>query len=318
MWSYGMTIKKNISTTFLALGTVNSISVSDFADETVVKRAQARVQELHDRLSAFCGSSEVSAVNAAAGKHFVKVHDDTFFLIQEAKKYAELTGGAFDPTVRPLVALWNIGGQKNVIPETGEICGAMCLVNFKDILTDHRSKSIMLRRPQMAIDLGGIAKGYAADEVRRVLLGSGVTQATINLGGTVIVLGKAQTIGIQHPGWITGSPMGAVELFDQAIVTSGFYEKFFIKDGRRYHHLLDPRTGYPASSGLESVSLIGPSALELDALTTAVFVLGAEQSHQLVEKFNLQAVYITTDNQVYVTAGLKDTLTLLQKTRGAI
>jgi thiamine biosynthesis lipoprotein len=311
-------VKKSIQTTFPALGTVNTISVSGFADEAVVYRAAERVRELHRRLSAFGGDSEISAVNAAAGKHYVRVHDDTYELVRKAKIYAGLTGGAFDPTVRPLVGLWNIGGQAPAVPDTGEICDALCLTSFKDILTDDRHKSIMLRRPRMAVDLGAIAKGYAADEVRRILLENGVTEAVVNLGGTVTVLGTARTVGIQHPDRKTGNPMGAVTLRDQAAVTSGSYEKYFMKDGRRCHHLIDPHTGYPADSGLKSVTLIGASALELDALSTAVFVLGAETGNRLVEKLGLQAVYVTSDDQIYVTAGLKDAVTLSDKVGGAI
>lgn len=311
-------MNKNINITFLALGTVNSITVTSFLDESVVKRAAERVLLLHQQFSVFNEQSDISAVNSAAGKHFVRVRDDTFYLVRKAKKYAEQTCGAFDPTVRPLVELWDIGDEAHFIPGSGEIWSAMCLTNYRDILLDQRNCSIMLRRPNMAIDLGGIAKGYAADEVRRILMENGVQEAVINLGGTVIVMGKAQNVGIQHPERKKGTPMGSVLLSDQTIVTSGTYEKFFIQDGRRYHHLLNPHTGYPADSGLKSVTLIGTSALELDALSTAVFVLGAEKGNQIVEKYNLQAVYITTDDQIYVTAGLKNTVTLLQKTRGAI
>ena len=296
--------------TFLALGTANTISASGDGCEAAVNLAAERVRELHARLSAFYDGSDISAVNAAAGKSFVEVHEDTLQLVSAAKTYAKRTRGAFDPTIRPLVTAWNIDVQTQTLPTTGEICNALCLTNYKDILIDWQRCGIMLRRQGMALDLGGIAKGYAADEVRRILLKNGVADAVINLGGSAMVIGGPNAVGIQHPDRPTGMPMGRLLLHNQAAVTSGYYEKFFMKNGRRYHHLLDPQTGYPADAGLKSVTLIGSSAQELDALSTAIFVLGAEKGSLIARKFGLQAVYITTENQVFVTDGLKDTFSL--------
>jgi thiamine biosynthesis lipoprotein len=250
-------------------------------------------------------------VNAAAGKGFVKVHEDTLRLVSDSKRYAELTGGAFDPTVRPLVSAWNIGGKSQAIPESREIRRALRLISYRDILVDWDGGSIMLRRRNMALDLGGVAKGLAADEARRILLENGISDAVINLGGSVIVIGAPITVGIQHPDRRTGIPAGYLLLNNQAAVTSGIYEKSFVKNGRCYHHLLDPQTGYPADSGLKSVTLIGDRALELDALSTAIFILGAEKGSRIAEKFELQAIFITTENEVFVTAGLKDAFSLL-------
>ena len=304
-------VKKRIETAFLALGTVNTITADGSDDEDVVRRAADRVLELHGRLSAFDEGSDISAVSAAAGKSFVKVGEDTLCLIQHAKMYATLTGGVFDPTVRPLVETWNIGKEPASVPDPSGICAALCLTNYRDILIDSRNGSVMLRRPNMALDLGGIAKGFAADEARRILLEGGVTDAVINLGGTVSIIGSAKTIGIRHPDRGVGTPMGRLELTDEAAVTSGSYEKFFMQGGKRYHHLLDPRTGYPADSGLLSVTLLGGSAMELDALTTAVFILGAAEGSRLAAKFGLQAIFVTTDGGVLVTEGLKGSFRLL-------
>lgn len=309
-------MNKNISITFLALGTVNTISVFDYIDESVIKCAAERVKELHQRLSAFNKQGDIGAINAAAGKSYVSVHSDTLYLVEKAKAYALITNGAFDPTIRPLVKLWDIGGRDKTIPDSREILRGMCLTNYNDIQIDHQGKRIMLRHQQQELDLGGIAKGYAADEVRRILLEGGVTNAFINLGGTVIVLGKPLTVGIQHPDRKTGISMGVFRLSNQAAVTSGSYEKFFIKDGRRYHHLLNPQTGSPADSRLKSVTIIGNSAMELDALSTAVFILGIEKGIQILKESQLQAIFITNDNQIFVTETLRQTVTL-RDMRGA-
>ena len=306
-------------TIFLALGTVNSISVSgdDASAARAVRRAVEHVQTLHGRLSAFDDGSDISSVNSAAGRGFVAVHPETLSLVGAARSYAALTGGAFDPTIRPLVNAWNIGGNPEAIPDPRILRRARRLVDYRDIALDPKNGRVMLRRCGMALDLGGIAKGYAADSVRNILLEGGVTDAVVNLGGTTVVLGGPKIIGIQHPGRKTGTPMGRLALTNQSAVTSGSYEKFSVIGGRRYHHLLDPRTGRPAEAGLKSVTLIGSSALELDALTTAVFILGPEEGSRLAEKAGLEAVWVTNDDRVLVTAGLRDSFRLFEESEAS-
>lgn len=297
---------------FLALGTVNTISLTNFDDASVLKNAAVRVKELHRRLSVFRDDSDISAVNMAAGKKFVKVHPDTLLLLKEAKRFANLTEGAFDPTIRPLVKTWNVGNHKQDVPSSIEIKSALSLINDKDLLIDEKKSQIKLRQQHMAIDLGAIAKGYAADEVRRFLLENGVKNAVINLGGTVSVIGGPKIVGIQNPKEKTGIAMGHLQLENKTAVTSGSYEKFFQKGGIRYHHILDPKTGYPANSGLSSVTLIGENALTLDALSTAVFVMGAEEGCRIAKRLHLQAIFVTNNHQVLITEGLTDIFHLSQ------
>lgn len=290
---------------------MNTIEATGSEASRALDAAELKVMELDDRLSAFKPESEISRINQAAGKRFVPVHPDTMLIIKTAIEYAALSNGAFDITARPLIELWNVGSKRNSLPSPAEIERARQLVNFQDILLDEQACSVMMKRPGQALDLGGIAKGYAADEVRRILLTYYVDAATINLGGTVAVIGAARTIGIQHPTLPTGTPMGRVSISDQAVVTSGNYEKFFIQDGIRYHHLLDPRTGRPADSGLSSITIIGDSAMVLDALTTAVFVLGADAGNSLAASCGLQAIFVNDEQEVFVTQGLKDRFSLI-------
>lgn len=297
--------------TFRALGTVNTITASAEGGSSVLEDAEKRVLELDDRLSAFKKDSEISDINRAAGKEFVEVHPDTFHLIKESVRFAKLSKGTFDISARPIVELWGIGKKGNRIPAPREIAGVKPLINFRDILLDEKSDSVMLRRPGQALDLGGIAKGYAADEVRRILSEGGIQDAVINLGGTVIAMGTPRTIGIQDPRKETGVPMGRLRITDLALVTSGSYEKYFAQDGVRYHHIIDPRTGFPAQSGLLGVTLIGRSAVELDALSTAVFILGVEQGLALIKEFDVQAVFITEALDIFTTSAVKDNFSLI-------
>lgn len=296
---------------FFALGTINTIETAGNDNGQALLEAALRVMELDDRLSAFKPDSEISRINQAAGKRSVPVHPDTMLIIKTAIKYAEFSDGAFDITIRPLVELWGAGSKLNLLPSPAKIEQARQLVNFRDILLDEQACSVMLKRQDQALDLGGIAKGYAADEARRILLAHGVYEALINLGGTVEIIGAARTVGIQHPQLPTGTPMGRVSISDQAVVTSGTYEKFFVKDGIRYHHLLDPRTGLPADSGLCSVTIIGDSAMVLDALTTAALVLGLEAGSALAASCGLQAIFVNDEQGVFAAQGLKDHFSLI-------
>lgn len=297
--------------TFRALGTVNTILVPNTCSD-VLQKAAHRVLELDGRLSAFKKDSEISRINQAAGFHFVKVHSDTFCMIKAALRFSQLSEGTFDISARPLVELWGIGRKGDWVPSSGEIAVGKQLVDFKDIVLDEQSESVMLRRPLQALDLGGIAKGYAADEVRRILLEHECTDALINLGGTVITLGAPRTVGIQDPRKEAGIPMGKLQIANRALVTSGSYEKYFIRDGIRYHHIIDPRTGSPACSGLLGVTLVGDSAMELDALSTAVFILGIQKGLKLLEKSGIEAVFIDESSDVFATPGLKEIFKLIR------
>jgi len=305
----------SIETIFTSLGTTNRIQVLSYreriAAREALKHAEARVRALHDNLSVFQPESELSLLNASAGCSSVPVGKDAFYLLSESLRYAAISGGAFSITTRALSALWEIHARCGTVPLRSEVEHALSLVNDQDILLDQDAQTAELRRFGQSVDLGGIAKGFAADEVRDILLGGGVTEAVINLGGTVCVIGSAKHVGIQHPDRMTGSPMGRILLANACAVTSGDYERFYEVDGTRYHHILDPRTGYPAASGLRSVTLIGQSALALDALSTAVFVLGAEAGLPLIRQAGVEAVFVTDEMNVFCSEGLRGSFELL-------
>ena len=304
-----------LETNFLALGTGNRIQIFDYLDRIVageaLKRAEARVRQLHDALSVFLPESEISLLNASAGCGSVAVGADAFLLLAESRRYSKESGGAFSITTRALSALWEIHARCGTVPSRAEVEHALALVNDDDIQLDEAANTAELKRFGQSADLGGIAKGYAADEVRRVLQEGGVTGALINLGGTVCVIGETKRVGIQHPDRVTGISMGRVSLADTCAVTSGDYERYYEVDGVRYHHILDPRTGYPSRAGLRSVTLIGESALALDALSTAVFVLGAEEGLALARQHGAEAVFVTDQLDVFCTDGLRENFEIL-------
>lgn len=304
-----------LSRLFRALGTMNTITVEQAEDHAraadALERAELRVLELDEALSAFRPESEVSLLNASAGCKEVSVGADTMFLLKKSKYYSELTGGAFCVTTRPLSALWELNARCGTVPSRAEIEQALLLASDEDIELDEVNSTAALKRFGQAVDFGGIAKGYAADEVRRILLEGGVTSALINLGGTVVSLGRERNVGIQHPDRCTGIAMGRVTLRDSCAVTSGDYERYYEVDGVRYHHIVDPRTGYPSRSNLRSVTLIGESAMELDALSTAIFALGAEEGLPLAERAGVESVVVTNALDVFCSERLRENFSLL-------
>lgn len=311
---------KKMSRLFRALGTMNTITVEQAEDDTraadALQRAERRVLELDEELSAFRPESELSLLNAAAGCKEVAIGEDLLLLLKESKRVSQATDGAFSATTRPLSALWELNARCGSVPSRAEVEQALLLVNDADILIDETNGSAMLRRFGQAVDLGGIAKGFAADETRRLLLEGGVMSALINLGGTVISLGKGRSVGIQHPDRYTGIAMGSVTLKDSCAVTSGDYERYYEVDGVRYHHILDPKTGYPARGNLRSVTLIGESAMELDALSTAIFALGAEEGMPLAERFGAEFIAVTDTLDVFCSERLRENFSLLTASPG--
>ena len=304
-----------LETSFPALGTGNRIQAFEYADRIrageALKRAEERVRALHDRLSVFQPESELSLLNASAGCGPVFVGDDALFLLTKSKYYSALSGGAFSITTRALSSLWRIHARCGTVPTRAEVEQAVALVSDEDILLDEEARTAELARFGQSVDLGSIAKGYAADEVRRFLAEGGANDALINLGGTVSTLGRPRRVGIQHPDRFTGIAMGRITITDACVVTSGDYERYYEVDGVRYHHILDPKTGYPARAGLRSVTLIGQSALELDALSTVVFVRGAEEGLPLLRQAGVDAVLVTDKLDVFCTEGLKKSFELL-------
>ena len=303
---------------FKALGTVGSISVPVCTDYEGIYAVVKRVMDIEDTMSAFKPDSDVSRINANAGKDFVPVSADTMLLLKRSQYFSEISEGAFDITAAPLVGLWGVGKKQRYIPGEAEIQQTKSLVGYRDLILDEAGGRAMLARRGQSIDLGGIAKGYAADEARRILHEHGTQNALVNLGGNIWAMGQKNglqpwRIGVQHPLEPTSVAMGDLLIEDKTVVTSGSYEKYFWHNGLRVHHILDPRSGKPADTGLLGVSVVGDCSMDMDALATAVFVLGPEKGIRLLQRLNAQGVFIDDGCNVYVTKELQEKFRLAPK-----
>ena len=241
-----------------------------------------RVEQL---LSKYIEESEISKLNRL-GK--LKVSPDTFYIIKKSKEFCKLSQGAFDITVGPLVDLWGFTNQRHQVPSDDKIKAALKLVGSDKIILHEFDNMVEFELPGMKIDLGAIAKGFALDCAVKKLKENNINSCLINAGGQVYALGdksgKVWKVAIR--GAAKSEIAGVLELKNQSASTSANYEQFFLKDGRRYGHIINPNTGYPAETGIISVSVISDNGLTADALSTAIFVLGKEKGRVLAKQFN--------------------------------
>ncbi len=294
------------------LGTVVQIKLLDPQPEKLFNEAFSLIQDIENKMSINIEDSEVIRINNNAGKSYVKVSPETYFVIEKGKYYSSLSNGSFDISIGPLVKLWGIGSENAKIPPQDEIDKALSKIDYNNILLNESDKSVMLAKEGMIIDLGGIAKGYAADVIAEFLKSKNVNNAIIDLGGNVLALGEngkteKWNIGIQNPFEQRNKLIGILNVRDKTIVTSGVYERYFIENGKRYHHILNPFTGYPVENSLMSVSIVADKSIDADGLSTTVFALGLEKGSELVEKLDgIDAIFIDKNKNVYVTKGIKD------------
>nr|WP_208459744.1 FAD:protein FMN transferase [Clostridium botulinum] len=298
------------------MGTIISIKAYGKNADKAVQSSVDKISDIENKMSLNISTSEVNKINKNAGIAPVKVSKNTFDVIKASLIYSEKSKGSFDITVEPLVSLWGIGTDKARIPSKDEINNALILINYKDVVINEKESTVMLKRKGQAIDLGAIAKGYTADELKKILLNYNVSSAFLSLGGNVYVLGNKPDktpwkIGVQNPLEPRGDYLGIVSVSDKSVVTSGNYERFFERNGKRYHHIFDTKTGYPAEKGLISVSIISDKSIDGDALSTSVYTLGLDEGKKLIESLKgVEAIFVTNDKKVYVTSGLKDVFKL--------
>ncbi|MBL4936743.1 FAD:protein FMN transferase [Clostridium sp. YIM B02515] len=308
------------------MDTVVDLRASGTKATQAVKEAMKRLEEIDVMASPNNEKGDVWKINQGAGRDYVKVNPDTIKMIQMAVKYSKMSNGAFDITVSPLINLWGIGTDKARVPSDQEIKEKLSLVGYDKISIKEADNSVKLEKEGMAIDLGGIAKGFAADEVMKIFKKYNIENALIDLGGSSIYAsGKNKTqspwsIGIQHPRLDRSEGLlGIVKISDEALSTSGDYERFFIKDNKRYHHILNPATGYPADNGVMSDTIVikgnvADANMQADILTTTVFVLGADKGMKFIESLpGIECAVTTTDNKLYSSSGFKKRLTDLHK-----
>jgi len=245
----GDNAEKPITKTKVALDTVCSITTYGNTDDKVFDECFNKIDEIEKKMSVHIAESEVTAINKNAGIKPVKVSEETYNVIRTGKKYSEITAGKFDITVGPLVKLWGINTPDEKIPSEEGIKSTIPLVNYQNIILNDKEKSVLLKEKGMALDLGGIAKGYSGDAVAEILRRHHVKHAIVNLGGNLVVIGSKPdgtdwNVGIQTPFKSNGDYLGVLNVSDKAVVTSGIYQRYFKKNGKIYHHIMDTSTGY--------------------------------------------------------------------------
>ncbi|WP_291559668.1 MULTISPECIES: FAD:protein FMN transferase [unclassified Clostridium] len=304
--------KEPISHTEVVMGTVCTIQIFDSKDTSILDKAFDRLKDLENKVSINKEGTELDKVNEMSGKEATVVGKDTFTIVESGLYYSKISNGNFDITIGPIVKLWGIGSENARVPNEKEIIEKKSLINYNDVILDSEKNSIFLKNPNMIIDLGGIAKGYAADEMKNLLVDNGVKSAMINLGGNLYILGnkpngKQWKIGIQDPNGGSTDTVGNILVNDKSIVTSGTYERFLEVDGKVYHHILDPKTGYPYESDLLSATIISDKSMDGDGLSTYAFALGREKGLEFINSLeDIEAIFITKDNEIYLTNGLKN------------
>jgi thiamine biosynthesis lipoprotein len=231
-------------------------------------------------------------------------------VVEHAAEISKLSGGAFDVTIGPLVVLWQMRLKEGKTPTDEEIARVRPLVNYRDIVVDKKASTIFLKKPGMIMDFGGM-KGYTADRVASLFKKRGINNAIIAVAGDIWVLGhredgKPWRIGVQHPR-DHDKTLAVLELSDKYISTSGDYERFVIKENKRYHHIIDPRTGKP-STGTISATLIGDEGATIDPLTKVPFILGPEFGMKIVKNLGAEAIIVDDHGKVFVTDGIKNLL----------
>lgn len=287
-----------------AMDTYMTLSCTGNDAESALDDACEEIKRLDEMLSAADENSEVAKLNSAGGG---RVSNDIAQLLNASLNLYADTSGAFDPALLPLTSAWGFSSGEYRVPTRSELDSALCISGSDNISFDGET---LVMAQGAGLDLGGIAKGYAADRVRDILKAHEISSACISLGGNVCVIGarengKPWRVGIQDP---QGGYLGILSVKDISVVTSGSYERYFTDDsGHTYHHILNPQTGYPADSGVVSVTIICEDGTLADGLSTACFVMGAQKALEYQkQRGDFELVMLCEDGTLYATQGLKD------------
>ena len=298
---------REYSRQFFAMDTVMSFTAYGERGEEAVEAAVQEVERLDALLSTGIAESEVSRINASGEGD---LSEDTEKILSEGLTIWKQTGGLFDVTIYPLMQLWGFPTGNYHVPTKEELKQTMSLVDSSEVILD--GNHVTLGEKQK-MDLGGIAKGYTSNRIMEIFQEYGVTSAMVSLGGNVQTLGKKPDgtdwqVGIQNPDNVQGDLLGAVAVQDQAVITSGGYERYFEENGQTYIHILDPRTGCPAESGLASVTIVSSNGMLADALSTSLYIMGLDEAEAYwriyADEFDM--ILMTDDGTVYVTEGIRD------------
>ncbi|MCI1981952.1 MAG: FAD:protein FMN transferase [Oscillospiraceae bacterium] len=321
IWTHFGQREKRYECTNYAMGTYIQQTVYGKKAQEAAKEAAAKIQELEDLISWRKNDSDIGRLNQAAGTKPAVIHEKTAALLRTSLEIAQKSDGAYDPTILPISDLWGFESDNPCVPDSKDIQKFLPDVNYKDlqVSTGSSGSTALLKRAMMGIDLGGIGKGAACDEAVAAYRSAGAECGIISAGGSSLGLfgtkadGTPWKIAIRDPNSSDNSVTEMAELnLDSGFVsTSGVYEKKFTQNGITYHHLLNPKTGYPENNGLVSVTVVTPNGALSDGLSTACFVLGLEKGEALLKQYQCEGVFIDRARNVYVTAGLKSRLKII-------
>lgn len=302
---------EKLSKEVFAMDTIMSLNIYNSSND-VLNLCEERIIELESLFSTTNENSEISILNNNSKAMLSK---DTFNLIENSLKICDSTNGALDISIYPLVQAWGFTTNSFKVPSDGEINNLLNYVDYKKVALSKEDTTVTLS-PNMKIDLGSTAKGYTSKSLIEILKNSNVTSALLNLGGNVHALGSKPDntpwkIAIKNPN--NNSNALAINIIDKAVITSGAYERYFIdNNGKKHGHIIDPKTGIPIENDLLSVTIVGEDAVLCDALSTSLFVIGLEKSIEYWKKNNnFDAIFITKNNNIYITEGIAGDITLL-------
>lgn len=293
---------ETVSKSGMYFDTVIKIEISGLKDSSIMDHCFDLCEQYENKFSKEIETSEISKINSAKGNP-VEVSDETASLIKKGLYYSELSGGAFDITIAPVSDLWDFRSDKKEIPSDEAIQEALTHVGYSNVTVD--GNTVTLADSAAALDLGGIAKGYIADQLKAYLKKEGIKHALINLGGNILVIGSQPNgndykIGLQKPFDEQNTAITTVSVHDQSVVSSGIYQRYFELNGKIYHHIINPQTGYPYENNLLGVTIISDESADGDALSTTCFALGLEKGMELIKGIDrTEAIFITDDYQLH-------------------
>lgn len=298
------------SRTFTGLGTENVLTLYEPRVDYLLEKSENLVEKYESILTINRMNSEVISVNSHAGKHPVVVSRIAFEIIKKAVLISRANLG-FNVAIGPVVKQWGVGFTGANLPSKTKIKELMEITNPRDIILDQENSSVFLKHEGMKIDLGGIGKGYIADALKDFWIRNGVKKGVINLGGNILLVGQGSRdfnrwkIGIQSPLGIRDASMGTVESEGCSVVTSGIYERFFNKNGRRYHHIFDPKTGYPVDNDVLAVTVITKTSVDGEIWSSLAFYNGPEKTKKLIgNNDHVKYIFIMKNRDVIISDDL--------------
>ncbi len=293
------------------LAWVSAVAPSEAEAQQAATAGLEEIRRLEKILSTWIPESELSRVNAGAGHTSVHVSPETLEVLEKSLEMDRLTDGGFNIAIGPAVEAWNVS-REGRIPAPEELEAVRPLIHLENIQLDHDSGKVFLKVPGMRVDIGGIGKGYAADLAANVMKRAGATAGVVAISGDIKTFGRMPdgerfVFGIQHARK-EGALLGQLELEDEAVSTAGDYQRYFMKDGIRYHHILDPQTLQPARL-CQSVTVVAKEGVVADGLDTGIFVMGPEKGMALIESLEgVEGVIVGIDGKMFISSGLKSRL----------